>query len=162
MGGCRPSSGKVEAVQCPIAAKTAPAAIATPHFAEDSSDSSDSESVCVGIVVRVVTVRQNRQQTLLLMLLLLLRHRAFCHICGISMHGWMLRCGGETVGGMNAAPTPLLIVTDIASEWVTIWKNILSLFAVLDANRFEGAGLLRWLADGWYPVDMVLENKPKL
>jgi hypothetical protein len=35
---------------------------------------------------------------------------------------------------------------------VTIWKNIWSLFAGGGANHFEGAGLLRRLADGWKMV----------
>jgi hypothetical protein len=40
-------------------------------------------------------------------------------------------------------------------EWVTFWKNILSLFGEVGINHFEGGGLLSKLENGWILVRRV-------
>ena len=50
-------------------------------------------------------------------------------------------------------------VAEFAGYRVTFWKNILSLFAVAGANRFQGVGVLSGLGDGWNRVDRVGEIK---
>ena len=72
----------------------------------------------------------------------------------------MLSCGGETP---NPSPSPVVtgegskaiasitILFDMGSEWVTFWKNILSLFGGIDSNfsgEDERLEVGRWLENG--------------
>jgi len=50
---------------------------------------------------------------------------------------------------------PIDMIADVEGERVTIWKTILSLLRDVDANHFEGAGLLSGLVDGWGLVERV-------
>ncbi len=48
---------------------------------------------------------------------------------------------------------------DMGMIGVTFWKNILSLFSRVGANRFEGEKLLSRLEDGWNLVELVWKSK---
>ena len=86
------------------------------------------------------------------MLLLLLRMNRFCHICDLWMivkvrRGWQF--GFAAVGLSTPSPySPIAMIFDVGSEWVTFWKNILSLFGGVGINRFAGNGRVTILADG--------------
>ncbi len=78
-----------------------------------------------------------------------------CGKCGESSKNGIVLCDHQNVKmqlGLPAASTTVHMLIDslfdMVMEWVTIWKNILSLLARIGTNHFEGKRLLRSFGNG--------------